>query len=186
MSLKVVYLLQNDTTAPAIPEDNNSANKVGTQIVRPDGRVVVIPPIERPATRSRNKKKDDETTPIKYVFLINSEEYVKDISIFRPAHKPLDEEHVSGNELDSSNEEEEESEDDPNKLWCICNQPHNNRFMICCDTCEEWYHGKCVNITKLMGQQMEAEGKEWICRFCKVIYLIKFVIDLTFICFVLS
>lgn len=31
----------------------------GTQIVRPDGRVVVIPPIERPATRSRNKKQDD-------------------------------------------------------------------------------------------------------------------------------
>lgn len=40
--------------------------------------------------------------------------------------------------------------------------------MICCDTCEEWYHGKCVNITKAMGQQMEAEGKEWICLFCKV------------------
>lgn len=92
---------------------------------------------------------------------------------FRPIHKPLDDEHVSGNELDSSNEEEEESEDDPNKLWCICNQPHNNRFMICCDTCEEWYHGKCVNITKTMGQQMEAEGREWICLFCKVSKLIK-------------
>lgn len=88
------------------------------------------------------------------------------------AVKPLDNEHVSGNELDSSeaeeNQEEEESEDDPNKLWCTCNQPHNNRFMICCDTCEEWYHGKCVNITKAMGQLMEEEGKEWICQFCKV------------------
>ncbi|KAJ8953859.1 hypothetical protein NQ314_007199 [Rhamnusium bicolor] len=90
-----------------------------------------------------------------------------------PVHKPLDEEHVSGNELDSSNDEEDESEDDPNKLWCICNQPHNNRFMICCDTCEEWYHGKCVNITKAMGQQMEAEGKEWICLFCKVICTVR-------------
>lgn len=89
-------------------------------------------------------------------------------SPYRPVHKPLDNEHVSGNELDSSNDEEDESEDDPNKLWCICNQPHNNRFMICCDTCEEWYHGKCVNITKAMGQQMEAEGKEWICLYCKV------------------
>lgn len=71
--------------------------------------------------------------------------------------------------MDSSGEEgEEESEDDPNKLWCVCNQPHNNRFMICCDTCEEWYHGKCVNITKAMGQQMESEGREWICIYCKV------------------
>ncbi|CAH1977659.1 unnamed protein product [Acanthoscelides obtectus] len=132
--------------------DEDSSGDViqkGTQIVRPDGRIVVIPPIERPTTRSRNKKKE-EVKPV-----------------FKPVHKPLDDEHVSGNELDSSNDEEEESEDDPNKLWCICNQPHNNRFMICCDTCEEWYHGKCVNITKTMGQQMEAEGREWICLFCK-------------------
>ncbi|KAK9888802.1 hypothetical protein WA026_001025 [Henosepilachna vigintioctopunctata] len=127
--------------------------KKGTQIIRPDGRIVVIPPIERPTTRSRNRNKIKELPPTK------------------PPIKPLDNEHVSGNELDSTdeeaNQEEEESEDDPNKLWCICNQPHNNRFMICCDTCEEWYHGKCVNITKTMGQQMEEEGREWICLFCK-------------------
>lgn len=80
---------------------------------------------------------------------------------------------MSGNELDSSeSEEEDKSEDDPDKLWCICNQPHNNRFMICCDTCEEWYHGKCVNVTKAMGQLMEQEGKEWICVYCKVILLV--------------
>lgn len=40
--------------------------------------------------------------------------------------------------------------------------------MICCDTCEEWYHGKCVNVTKAMGQLMEQEGREWICVYCKV------------------
>lgn len=60
------------------------------------------------------------------------------ICFYRPLRKPLDDEHVSGNELDSSESEEDKSEDDPDKLWCICNQPHNNRFMICCDTCEEW------------------------------------------------
>lgn len=70
-------------------------------------------------------------------------------------------------EDDDDEEDEEDDEDDPDKLWCICNQPHNNRFMICCDSCEEWYHGKCVNVTKAMGQMMENEGKEWICIFCK-------------------
>ncbi|XP_057670798.1 uncharacterized protein LOC130902588 isoform X2 [Diorhabda carinulata] len=132
------------------PTTNDRIIQGATQIVRPDGRVIIIPPVERPTTRSRNKKPP-----------------VEEVKPPKPVHKPLDEEHVSGNELDSSNDEEEESEDDPNKLWCICNQPHNNRFMICCDTCEEWYHGKCVNITKAMGQQMEAEGREWICLFCK-------------------
>lgn len=38
--------------------------------------------------------------------------------------------------------------------------------MICCDTCEDWFHGKCVNVTKAMGQQMEAQGKEWMCPNC--------------------
>lgn len=29
------------------------------------------------------------------------------------------------------------------------------------------YHGKCVNVTKAMGQLMEQEGREWICVYCK-------------------
>lgn len=38
--------------------------------------------------------------------------------------------------------------------------------MICCDGCEDWFHGKCVNITKAMGQQMEEQGIEWRCPNC--------------------
>ncbi|KAL0268982.1 UNVERIFIED_CONTAM: hypothetical protein PYX00_010739 [Menopon gallinae] len=58
------------------------------------------------------------------------------------------------------------SEDDPDRLWCICRKPHNNRFMICCDVCEEWFHGKCVGITKTIGKQMEQDGLEWSCPNC--------------------
>ena len=59
------------------------------------------------------------------------------------------------------------SEDDPERLWCICQQPHNNRFMICCDSCLDWYHGKCVGITKKMGKEMEEVGNEWRCPTCR-------------------
>ncbi|KAJ8686048.1 hypothetical protein QAD02_021841, partial [Eretmocerus hayati] len=59
-----------------------------------------------------------------------------------------------------------DSEDDPNRLWCICRQPHNNRFMICCDMCQDWFHGKCVQVTKAMGEQMETQGIEWVCPDC--------------------
>lgn len=61
------------------------------------------------------------------------------------------------------------SEDDPDRLWCICKQPHNNRFMICCDKCEDWFHGKCVNVTKAMGKEIELKGKEWRCPNCKAL-----------------
>jgi hypothetical protein len=48
-----------------------------------------------------------------------------------------------------------ESDEDPDRLWCICRKPHGNKFMISCDGCKEWFHGKCVGITKKMGKDME-------------------------------
>jgi hypothetical protein len=38
--------------------------------------------------------------------------------------------------------------------------------MICCDTCLDWYHGKCVGITKKMGKEMEQAKNEWSCPKC--------------------
>ena len=69
---------------------------------------------------------------------------------------------IEDEELDSN----DDSEDDPNRLWCICREPHNNRFMICCDKCEDWFHGKCVGITRGMGRELELKGLEWICPKC--------------------
>ncbi|GLH06868.1 CXXC-type zinc finger protein 1 [Gryllus bimaculatus] len=69
-------------------------------------------------------------------------------------------------DLPSSDDESWNSEDDPDRLWCICKKPHNNRFMICCDVCEDWFHGKCVGVTKAMGKQMENKGLEWSCPNC--------------------
>ncbi|XP_068211222.1 death-inducer obliterator 1-like isoform X2 [Palaemon carinicauda] len=89
----------------------------------------------------------------------------------------LKEEIVPEGGVESASEEEPESEeededsiedyDDPERLWCICQKPHNNRFMICCDRCEDWFHGTCVGISKAMGQQMEDERQEWVCPKCK-------------------
>lgn len=41
------------------------------------------------------------------------------------------------------------------------------RFMICCDRCEEWYHGDCVGISRKRGKQMETQNEEYICSQCK-------------------
>ncbi|CAJ1051365.1 death-inducer obliterator 1-like isoform X6 [Xyrichtys novacula] len=55
---------------------------------------------------------------------------------------------------------------DPNALYCICRQKHNKRFMICCDRCEEWFHGDCVGITEARGRLMERNGEDYICPNC--------------------
>uniref|UniRef100_A0A0V0J410 PHD-type domain-containing protein n=1 Tax=Schistocephalus solidus TaxID=70667 RepID=A0A0V0J410_SCHSO len=55
------------------------------------------------------------------------------------------------------------TDEDPTKLWCICRQPHSGRFMICCDRCDEWYHGDCVGVDPQQGVQME----EFVCSSCR-------------------
>lgn len=128
---------------------------------------------------------------------------------------------VASEEDEEESMEEDGEDDDPERLWCICQKPHNNRFMICCDRCEDWFHGSCVGVTKAIGeccpgilctpivlepivsgkgsrcwwwlysvtvtylfhailehcilqyipfftgQQMEEEGREWVCPKCK-------------------
>lgn len=32
------------------------------------------------------------------------------------------------------------------ELYCLCQEPADDRFMIACDKCEEWFHGECINV----------------------------------------
>ncbi|KAH8858017.1 Death-inducer obliterator 1 [Schistosoma japonicum] len=69
---------------------------------------------------------------------------------------------------DSSNCSVDSEENDPERLWCICRQPHDERFMICCDLCDEWYHGDCVGIKPEEGKRMEKNEIEFVCDSCKL------------------
>uniref|UniRef100_W5M8J1 Death-inducer obliterator 1 n=1 Tax=Lepisosteus oculatus TaxID=7918 RepID=W5M8J1_LEPOC len=73
----------------------------------------------------------------------------------------------AGDKGPSSSKSENEGYD-PNALYCICRQKHNNRFMICCDRCEEWFHGNCVGITEARGRLLERNGEDYICPNCTV------------------
>ncbi|XP_053724415.1 death-inducer obliterator 1-like [Synchiropus splendidus] len=66
----------------------------------------------------------------------------------------------------SSSDESDGGGYDPNALYCICRQKHNKRFMICCDRCEEWFHGDCVGITEARGRLMERNGEDYVCPNC--------------------
>ncbi|XP_058065845.1 uncharacterized protein LOC131215472 [Anopheles bellator] len=212
--------------------------KEAIQIRRSDGRVITLPPIEAPATRSSKRRAQGSfgtklqsltTTPDNQESCINSSDALpspqvikssralKSFGVATPLSSRPSTPATSGAELrdestigelvtdetpkikrssksegesrvrtkrtttpsnaaasaadasqddDLDSDESWNSEDDPDRLWCICRQPHNNRFMICCDSCEDWFHGKCVNITKAMGQQMEHDGIEWTCPNC--------------------
>lgn len=46
---------------------------------------------------------------------------------------------------------------------------YNFRFMICCDRCEEWFHGDCVGISEARGRLLERNGEDYICPNCTIL-----------------
>lgn len=50
------------------------------------------------------------------------------------------------------------------ELFCLCRKPYDEtQFYICCDKCQDWFHGRCVGIL-----QSEAESiDEYICPNCQ-------------------
>ncbi|CAL4122411.1 unnamed protein product, partial [Meganyctiphanes norvegica] len=156
-TVKNIVQLTNKTSLPPKREPQKRATTTLKAQTSPVRSVVVNPTVEEsPSTVRRSgraiKKKTfgDEmvTFDDKDVIDVEDEADLKDSE-------------------EESTEEEEEDDEDPERLWCICQKPHNNRFMICCDKCEDWFHGSCVGITKAMGQQMENESQEWVCPKCK-------------------
>ncbi|EGO04679.1 hypothetical protein SERLA73DRAFT_68353 [Serpula lacrymans var. lacrymans S7.3] len=57
-----------------------------------------------------------------------------------------------------------DTEDDgDNKLYCICNTRYDeDRIMIACDRCDEWYHSSCVGMTDYEVDLVD----QFICPLC--------------------
>ncbi|KAJ1519876.1 hypothetical protein ONE63_004117 [Megalurothrips usitatus] len=53
---------------------------------------------------------------------------------------------------------------DTQELYCLCKQPYDeSQFYICCDRCQDWFHGRCVGIL-----QSEADNiDEYTCPNCQ-------------------
>ncbi|KAM4563893.1 uncharacterized protein PAE49_011838 isoform 2-T2 [Odontesthes bonariensis] len=55
---------------------------------------------------------------------------------------------------------------DSNALHCICRQKQDKRFMICCGSCQVWFHGDCVGVSETQGRKMERKGHRYTCPPC--------------------
>ncbi|KAK3134650.1 hypothetical protein QOZ80_6AG0551750 [Eleusine coracana subsp. coracana] len=53
---------------------------------------------------------------------------------------------VEGGNLSVHVEKELKLLRDRSVLYCICRKPYDNRAMIACDQCDEWYHFECINL----------------------------------------
>lgn len=161
--------------------NKQASSKDPIKVVR-NGRVITLPPIEAPTTRgAKRRAQGDSTSPVgKIVKTEQKTPSTKDPDSRNSSRRSSLNKSESGrnsrrqstaqvgnDEDDLNSDASWNSEDDPDRLWCVCKQPHNNRFMICCDKCEEWFHGTCVNVTKSMGKEIEKQAKKWHCPNCR-------------------
>ncbi|XP_050981715.1 PHD finger protein 3 [Labeo rohita] len=86
---------------------------------------------------------------------------VEEPQLFIPDNAPVVKKEAEGEPLPES-----ETVWDPSKHCGLCKKPHNNRFMVGCGRCDEWFHGDCVGLDLAKVQQMEKEDQEYVCLKC--------------------
>jgi transposase InsO family protein len=47
-------------------------------------------------------------------------------------------------------------------VYCLCKGIDTGRFMICCDICDEWFHGDCVKVSEKKGLSID----RYVCPIC--------------------
>ncbi|KAI0007812.1 hypothetical protein F4779DRAFT_628876 [Xylariaceae sp. FL0662B] len=52
------------------------------------------------------------------------------------------------------------SSDGGNRIRCVCNTTSSSGYMVQCESCEMWLHGKCINITR------QTLPRVYVCAFC--------------------
>jgi len=45
---------------------------------------------------------------------------------------------------------------------CVCGGPSDGNFMLCCDSCNEWFHGACMQVSNSLSDTQ----KKWSCPVC--------------------
>uniref|UniRef100_A0A182WJX8 Bromodomain-containing protein n=1 Tax=Anopheles minimus TaxID=112268 RepID=A0A182WJX8_9DIPT len=60
---------------------------------------------------------------------------------------------------------------DTQELYCLCRQPYDeSQFYICCDKCQDWFHGRCVGILQCEANNID----EYSCPNCQMNNAINF------------
>lgn len=55
--------------------------------------------------------------------------------------------------------------DDEEEVYCVCKKPYHHEFMFMCDRCQNWFHPKCVGLTK--AEIKAHPDSQYYCTACR-------------------
>lgn len=119
-----------------------------------------------------SKKVDEELGYNSYnlYFLVShidcDQAFIKDLNMLNNEEEELTGLSFAPDKSRNGESEFNKDEDDPNRLWCICRKPHGGRFMVCCDLCNEWFHGECIGVSRKQSREIELSTSLWFCPTC--------------------
>ena len=50
------------------------------------------------------------------------------------------------------------------EVFCTCQTPETWDNMVCCDSCGEWYHLRCINLRSMLNSV-----EQWFCSACNLL-----------------
>lgn len=74
--------------------------------------------------------------------------------------KPKTSVSAPGTDASDAGSDDEGSDNGP---YCLCRGPDDHRWMICCEKCEDWFHGECINLDKTIGESLI---EKFVCPNC--------------------
>ncbi|KAF5314131.1 hypothetical protein D9611_006888 [Ephemerocybe angulata] len=82
------------------------------------------------------------------------------------AHTPassVPDEKVTKAEKQEEEEDSDAANEDDNRLYCVCKTKYDQeRCMIACDRCDEWYHMQCVDMPEIVADLVD----QFFCPLC--------------------
>ena len=72
----------------------------------------------------------------------------------RDSQQPTDENGAVKEAIETSENESPLPTETDEGVYCVCRGKDDGSYMLACEKCDEWYHGRCVGINKRAGDKL--------------------------------
>ncbi|XP_051946392.1 PHD finger protein 3-like isoform X2 [Xyrauchen texanus] len=141
-------------------------NKSPHHLKKPQNPPTPVNKTNPPVTNSQADEEQEKMKKPEKIQQTHKSRNSRSISIEEPQLFIPDNAPVVKKESEGDPPPESETVWDHNKHCGLCKKPHNNRFMVGCGRCDDWFHGDCVGLDLAKVQQMEEEDQEYVCLKC--------------------